>query len=270
MGDLVKNYEFVAINRAFNSTKFGEVLEVGSAKGGRTSKWTQKKSFAPSGVGYGSGTCPRYWYYAFHGAHYNYDDTTARQRANMDAGTAAGARIAKMVKDAGILVSAEAEVVNEDPPIFGFMDLMINWQGEEMVGEVKTTKQESWNYREAQMKAPGYQLIQLLIYMRVFKKDKGFFLIENKNTHEILILPVKMTAENEALVDRVFDWMRLVKKTSDENTLPTRPFTPKSMQCKSCPVWDTCWDGYIRNTAKVTGADPNPGVVDLPALEIPK
>ena len=152
---------------------------------GRPNGFTQKKSFAPSGVGYGSGTCPRYWYFAFHGAEFVYNNT-ARQRANMDSGTAAGSRIAKLFEEAGILNSAEFKIVNEDPPIFGYGDLAVTWQGEQMVGEVKTTNDVSFQIRAASMQPPGYQLIQLLIYMYVLQKDKGFFCIENKNTHELL------------------------------------------------------------------------------------
>lgn len=268
MSDLIANQNFHSLSKAFDTEEMAALLEKASKEGGRKSRFTKKKSFAPSGIGYGSGTCPRYWYYAFNGAEFNYDDTTARQRANMDSGTAAGERIAKLFKDAGILNAAEVEVKHDDPPIYGFMDLAVTWQGEEMIGEVKTTKQETFNMRQSTMKAPGYQLIQLLIYMRVFNKEKGFFVIENKNTHELLILPVKMTEENAALVDRVFEWMRQVKKNADEGELPKRPFTKASLPCKSCPVRETCWEGYKRGS--VNGKDPNPGTVDLPPLEIPK
>lgn len=269
MGDLIKNNNFHGISKAFETESMEQALEEASARLGRPNGFVKKKSFAPSGVGYGSGTCPRYWYFAFHGANFKYDNT-ARQRANMDAGTAAGERIANLFKEAGILKEAEVKVVHEDPPIFGYMDLAVTWQGEDMIGEVKTTRDESFQMRASTMKAPGYQLIQLLIYMHVFKKEKGFFCIENKNTHEILIIPVKMTPERQALVDYVLDWMRTVKKASDEDKMPTRPFTPKSLQCKSCPVWDDCWNGFVKQTAKREGADPNPGVVDLPPLEVPK
>jgi CRISPR/Cas system-associated exonuclease Cas4 (RecB family) len=268
MSDLIANQNFHSLSNAFDTEGMAELLEKASKSGGRQSKFTKKKSFAPSGIGYGSGTCPRYWYYAFNGADFDYDDTTARQRANMDSGTAAGERIAKLFKDAGILKAAEVEVKHDDPPIYGFMDLAVTWQDEEMIGEVKTTKQETFNYRQSTMKAPGYQLIQLLIYMRVFNKEKGFFVIENKNTHELLILPVKMTEANAALVDRVFEWMRIVKKNADEGELPKRPFTKASIPCNGCPVRKTCWEGYKRGS--VNGKDPNPGTIDLPALEIPK
>lgn len=268
MGDLIKNANFTGLSKAFDTAKMEELLEEASTKTGRENKWTKKRSFAPSSFyTYGNGVCPRYWYYAFNGAEFVYENT-ARQRANMDAGTAAGDRIADLFKKAGILNAAEVEVKYDDPPIYGFMDLAVTWQGEEMVGEVKTTTTEAFATRAASMKAPGYQLIQLLLYMYVFEKDKGFFVTENKNTHELLIVPVKMTDENRALIERVLEWMRVVYKNAQDGDLPKRPFTKSSFNCKGCPVRDTCWDGFKRG--KVNGTDPNPGVVDLPALEVPK
>lgn len=268
MPDLIKNNNFGGLSKAFETDKLNDLLEEASRKGGRESKWTQKKSFAPSSFyTHGNGVCPRYWYYAFNGATFEYENT-ARQRANMDSGTAAGDRIANLFRDAGILNSAEKEVRHEDPPIFGFMDLAVTWQGEEMIGEVKTTTQEAFAQRAAKMQAPGYQLIQLLLYMYVFKKEKGFFVVENKNTHELLIIPVKMTDENRELIERVFAWMRDVHKNAIEGELPVRPFTKSSFNCKGCPVRTTCWDGYKRGS--VNGTDPNPGTVDLPKLEVPK
>lgn len=268
MPDLIKNHNFTGLSKAFETDKLEALLEDASSRMGRESKFTKKKSFAPSSFyTHGNGVCPRYWYYAFNGAEFEYENT-ARQRANMDSGTAAGDRIAKLFKEAGILNGDEVEVKYSDPPIFGYMDLAVTWQGEEMIGEVKTTTTEAFQTRASTMKAPGYQLIQLLLYMKVFKKDKGFFVIENKNTHELLIIPVKMTPENDSLIEGVFEWMRTVHKNALEGELPKRPFTKSSFNCKSCPVKKTCWDGFKRGS--VNGTDPNPGVVDLPKLEVPK
>lgn len=267
MGDLIKNNNFQGISAAFETGALEELLEEASRKGGRQSGFKKKKSFAPSSFyTYGQGVCPRYWYYAFHGAHFE-EDVSARNRASMDSGTAAGERIANLFKDAGILKDAEVKVVHDDPPIFGFMDLAVTWQGEDMIGEVKTTTQESFGTRAASMQAPGYQLIQLLIYMYVFQKEKGFFVVENKNTNELLIIPVKMTDERRELVENVFEWMRTVKAASDADQLPTRPFTKSSFNCKGCPVRDTCWAGTTRRGSKT---DEHPGVIDLPPLEVPK
>jgi len=269
MGDLIKNANFRPLDKAFETDKMEELLEDASWQMRKKDGFLTKKSFAPSGLGYGSGKCPRYWYKAFHGANFVYKNT-ARERANMDSGTAAGSRIAKLFEKAGILNDAEFKVICEDPPIFGFGDLAVTWQGEQMIGEVKTTRHESFQTRAATMKPPGYQLIQLLIYMWVFKKEKGFFVIEDKNTHELVILPVKMTDKNKKIVEDTIEWMRMVKRHSDADELPKRPFTKSSPECKSCPLFDECWEGYTKKTAKREGSDPAPGVVDLPPLTVPR
>lgn len=269
MADLIKNNNFGGLSRAFQTDKLDEVLEAASREGARPGGFTKKKSFAPSGFyPHSQGVCPRYWYYAFNGAEFEYDNT-ARQRANMDAGTAAGDRIAKLFETAGILTDAEFKVINEDPPIFGYGDLMVDWQGEEMVGEVKTTRTESFHQRAAEMKAPGYQLLQLLIYMHVLKREKGFFVIEDKNTHEMLVIPIKMNDEYRDIIENLFTWMRMVRKNAMEGELPKRNFTRSSFNCKGCPVKNTCWPADYKR-GSVNGYDPNPGTVDLPTLEVPK
>ena len=267
MNKIVVNNDFMGISKAFNTKDFGDLIEKAYLDMRREDKFTTKKSFAPSSVGYGKGNCPRFWYYAFNGADFQ-EDNDALQQANMMYGTEAGKRIATLLEKAGVLIEAEVPIEHSDPPIGGFMDALIMWQGEEMVCEVKTTKQDQFNHRAAKMKVPGYQLIQLLTYMKVFNKQKGFFLTENKNTGELLVIPIKMTEANQALIDRVFEWMRVVYANATEGELPKRPFTQSSFECKSCPVKKTCWEGYKRGS--VNGTDPNPGTVDLPPLEVPR
>jgi len=261
--DLVKHNEHSALNRGFGTKEFGDLLTSAMQ---RESKESKKTSFAPSSLGY-SGSCARYWYYAFNGALFEYD-TEATAVANMDAGTDAGKRLANVLDKAGILVSAEVPVRHEDPPIGGFIDAMVRWKGEVIPAEIKTTKQETWNYRVSGNMVPGYQMVQLLIYMYVMKKERGFFLTENKNTHELFILPIKMTEERRALIENIFEWMRKVKDNAENGELPTRPFTKSSMQCKGCPVRNICWEGWTRG--KVNGTDPNPGTIEITPLEIPK
>lgn len=267
MTNLVRVDEHLAINRAFKMKEFNDLLEK-SLK--RDSKVTTKKSFAPSGLGY-SGACPRYWYYAFNGAYFEYDSEPTAI-ANMNAGSDSGIRLANMLGAAGILKDAEVEVntIGHDifPPIRGYIDAIIDWQGEELVVEVKTTRSSTWNYRVNGQTVPDYQMIQLLIYMYVTNHEKGMFLTENKDTHEIFVLPVKMTQERKEMVESVFEWMHTVKKNADEKKLPTRPFNKSSMQCKGCAVSSTCWEGWTRG--KVNGTDPNPGEVTIPLLEISK
>ena len=60
--------DHLAIARAFGIGEFNELLEKTlEREGGERTK----ESFAPSNLGY-SGTCPRYWYYAFNGVEFAY------------------------------------------------------------------------------------------------------------------------------------------------------------------------------------------------------
>jgi len=263
MANLVYNNEQFAIAKGFGVAEFGALLE-GAMK--RETKFTKKVSFAPSSLGY-SGSCPRYWYYAFNGAEFSYD-TDATAMANMDNGSAAGVRLANLLDKAGILVDSEIPAKHSDPPIGGYIDAIVRWKGEEIPAEIKTTKTETWQYRANNNTVPGYQMVQLLIYMYVMQKERGFFITEDKNTHQLFILPIRMTDERKAFIESIFEWMRTVKKNAEEGELPQRPFTKASMQCKGCAVRETCWKGWKRGS--VNGADPNPGTTFLPALEIPK
>src|SRR6478735_844223 len=139
MSQLVRANEHIALNRAFGTQELNDLLEKAMKREG---KFTTKQSFAPSGLGY-SGSCPRYWFYAFNGAEFEYD-TAATAMANMNAGTQAGQRLAELLEKSGILVEAEQEVntIGHDtlPPIRGYIDAIVNWKGEEVVVEVKTTR----------------------------------------------------------------------------------------------------------------------------------
>lgn len=260
--DLVKVQFPTAMTKGFGHKELSEVLEAATV---REPEFKTKKSFAPSGLGY-SGVCPRYWYYAFKGAEFIYNND-ALAVANMDQGSAAGTRLAKLMDKAGLLVEggAEVEARFDDPPIFGYIDGVINWKDEEVLVEVKTTNNNTWNWRVNKNQVPAYQMLQLLIYMYVTDHRGGFFMTENKDTNELFILPVRMDEDNKKIVEKTFEWMRAVKDNADNGELPTRPFTQGSKQCKGCPVAKTCWEGFKRGS--VNGQDPNPGVVTLPILD---
>lgn len=262
---LVVLNDHLKISRAFGIHEFNDLLEETLL---REAKDTTKTSFAPSNLGY-SGSCPRYWYYAFNGAEFTYNADPLGV-VNMKNGTSAGERIADMLEAAGILTGREVEVTNptDDPPIRGYIDALVEWQGQEVVVEVKTTRNATWQSRVAKYTVPGYQLLQLLIYMHLTSHERGFLLTENKDTNELFVYPVKMTEKNKQLVEDTLDWMRTVKENAENGELPTRPFSKSSYQCKGCPVRDKCWEGWTRGS--VNGTDPNPGTVTLPVLEVPK
>lgn len=206
----------------------------------RIDKFTQKKTFAPSTIAYSHGECPRYWFLAFEGATFE-DNADAYGGANMNAGTKSHERIQEAMGNVpDFLVDSEFKILNNDPPIFGYGDVMLNWDGEELLGEIKTMPSEGFEYRKAHGKAKAGHLIQLLIYMKIKKKSKAVLIYENKNNHDLLIIPVELNDYYRQWVDGAFNWMREVRKAWETKQLPTKNYRSNSKICKTCPISKTC------------------------------
>ena len=220
--------------------------------------FTTKKSFAPSTIGYGHGNCARYWYIAFQGAEFE-DTANAKSKAIMENGTFVHDRLQKRIEKTGRVLHLEKEVTHDDPPIRGFVDVILDWDGKEVPGEIKSAKDEVFIHRQSSRQPSSNHKIQLLTYMKILNYEEGFFMYENKNDQELAILPIKMSKTNEELIDYVFDWLRGVKKLHEERTLPKRAFTKTQSACKYCPVKKVCWS----KTAEE-------GVIEYPAMEVPK
>jgi CRISPR/Cas system-associated exonuclease Cas4 (RecB family) len=239
MMGIVKNLKFKK-TEGFDPNEFAKLFEKAYEATARSGKDTKKTTFSPSTVGYGHGNCARYWFIAFTGA--DFDETNdAQSLSNMLNGTYAHDRIQKIMENTGVLKETEKEIKNEDPPIRGFVDLIIEWEGKDVVGEIKTTKDEVFAIRQSQMKPAGYHTIQLLMYMKVLEINQGFVMYENKNTQEICIIPVDMNEKNQELINNVFDWLRNVYANYKSGEIPARSFTKSSYQCKGCPARTECW-----------------------------
>lgn len=220
---------------------------------GRGPREQKKKSFSPSSLAYGNGECPRYWYLAFDGQTFE-DDADAYAVANMSSGTLSHERIQSAMEKSGILKEKERKLITTDPPIFGFVDAIIEWNGEEIPVEIKTARDESFTYRKQSRKPPTYHLIQVLLYMKILKKEKGLLMYENKNSHELLLIPVTVNDEYRAWMDKTFAWMRTVRKAWEDQTLPTKNYRSNSKVCKTCPIQKAC-------------ADAGKGVVKIASME---
>jgi CRISPR/Cas system-associated exonuclease Cas4 (RecB family) len=228
----------------------------------RGPKHTQKKTFAPSTIVYGHGECPRYWYLAFNGATFE-DNTDAYSAANMTAGTLSHDRIQSAMMNSGIAKTyindknektTEFKVIHNDPPIFGYGDAMLDWEGEEIVGEIKTMMSEAYEYRKKTNKPKTGHLVQLLIYMKILGKSKGALIYENKNNHDLMIIPVEVNDGYIKWINYAFDWMREVRKAWEDQTLPTKNYRNNSKICKSCPIKAAC-------------SDAGTGVIKIASLE---
>jgi len=214
----------------------------------------QKKTFAPSTIAYGHGECARYWYLAFEGGTFeDYADPFAG--ANMTNGTKSHERIQKAIEDSGIMVDSEFKIIHNDPPIFGYGDVIVNHDGEELLIEIKTAMQEGFEYRKKSRKAKGGHLIQLLIYMKILKKARGVILYENKNNHELLAIPVEVNDYYIKWVDQTFEWMRTVRKSWEDKVLPKKNYRSNSKICKTCPLRAVC-DQAGEGEIKINSLEP--------------
>jgi CRISPR/Cas system-associated exonuclease Cas4 (RecB family) len=256
--EIIQSLKFRKQPDDFNANELADMLEKAYLMQRRQDKITQKKTFSPSTIGYGHGRCPRYWFLAFTGGMF-IDSVDALGIANMANGTQAHERIESLFDALGIRLGNEIEITMTDPPIRGYADVEIDWKGKEVIGEVKTTRQESFLVRKATMKPSANHLFQILIYMKARDRKNGFLLYENKNTQEFLIIPVEMTEKNEEIIDNALEWMRTVYKAYSDGIAPNRKFTKKSVICKGCPFTEWCWSD---NSPKES--------IDIPAMEVPK
>jgi CRISPR/Cas system-associated exonuclease Cas4 (RecB family) len=240
--DIVANLKFNKPQTGgFDPNEFAKMVEESYLNEKRPDEFTQKKTFSPSNVGYGNGNCPRYWFYAFNGAEFE-NNTDAMGVANMDNGSYMHDRVQKIIGKTTVFKEHEIEITHDDPPIRGFADTIIEWNGKEVIGEIKSAKDEVFSIRQAEMKPLPYHLVQLLTYMKIRGAEQGFFYYENKNDQTFLIIPVNMNERNKNIIDFVFEWERKVYAAYQAGTLPERTFTKSQWACKGCPVKKICWE----------------------------
>lgn len=226
----------------FSLEKLADALEEGHMSFARGDSYRKKTSFAPSGFGYGSSNCPRYWYIAFGGADFK-ETADSTGIAMMMTGSASHERIQKALDNAGVVAEEEKEMLWEDPPIRGFADLILEIDGERVVAEIKTAGPDVFLYRKSTGKPAVYHLYQILLYMMIEGTDKGVLLYEDRGNLNILPIMITMNKRNERILNDALDWMRSVRAHWEEGKeIPKRPWTKRNKACKSCPVFDTCWD----------------------------
>jgi CRISPR/Cas system-associated exonuclease Cas4 (RecB family) len=242
-----KRSSFLNTDELIEKIQYGYIAKRGP-------KHQQKKTFAPSTIAYSHGECPRYWYLAFEGAVFE-DNADAYGGANMTNGTKSHERIQQAMDDAGILKDSEFKVISNDPPIFGYGDVILDWGGEDLLGEIKTMPSEGFEYRKASGKPKAGHLIQLLIYMKILNKTKAVLIYENKNNHDLLVIPVEINDYYVRWVNQAFDWMRDVRKAWESKELPKKNYRSNSKICKTCPLRATC-DGAGEGLIKIKSLEP--------------
>ena len=237
----------------FTVAKLEKALEEGYLLSRREPGEKQKKSFAPSSIGYQHGTCPRYWHIAFTGAWFD-ETADAVGVATMAHGNASHERIQEALEKAGVVVPVppsdrprkgngkpEHEAKLDDPPVFGYIDLILEIDGERVVGEIKTTGTDIWRYRATNHKPAPYHLYQILLYM-----DHGFLMYEDRDTFQIAVMEIRMDETNRKVLDDALEWMRSVHNNWKEGgEIPKAPWTRRNKSCRGCPVFEKCWNSDL-------------------------
>lgn len=224
----------------FDLKGLADIIDAAYSKVRDKDEFLTKTGFSPSVLGYGSGKCPRRWVMAFQGAQF-INEYDAQSIDNMQAGTDGHERMQKNFEDSDMDVTIEFDLRHEDPPIHGYVDLILNdFQGFKIPIEIKTTRAEAFVFRRLQNKGKDYHVLQLLIYLYVLQLKHGLLLYENKNDHKKLLIEVKMTDENMRKIERVMQWMRKVYKIYEDGDLPEVPYRKNSAVCKSCPLQKWC------------------------------
>ena len=90
--------------------------------------------------------------------------------------------------------------------------------------------------------------------MKILKKKDGVLLYENKNSHELLAIPVSVNDYYRQWIENTYNWLRTVRKAWEDRTLPTKNYRSNSKICKTCPIQQAC-------------ADAGEGVVKIKSME---
>lgn len=200
-----------------------------------------KKSFSPSKIVWNEGVCPRFWYLAFKDGRFINKYDSGKNIANMENGTFAHERIQDALQKSGLQSGSEEWVKCEDPPIVGKLDSRIEWEDKEFLVEIKTCTEEAFQRHKRSNSASNYHILQLLIYMKILKKKYGMIMYENKNTQDLLVIPVNITQRHVDFVDYLFDWMKEVHSAIQEEKLPEVPFRSNDIKiCQKCSLQEIC------------------------------
>lgn len=185
-------------------------------------------------------TCHRFWWYKFNGVEFPVTHDARVQRI-FDVGHAVHARIVSYFEEMGVLLDVEAPVPQQPgcPPISGFIDAIIDWDGPVVV-EIKSISHEGFMLRNTYNKPSTDHYRQIQWYMHYTGIHRGIVLYECKNTQRIMTFKIKYDKD---FCDKLIkQYAKIYIKASSES-IPDRPSAFNSDRCQSCRLLTVCWDG---------------------------
>lgn len=206
-----------------------------------TEEQVKKKTFSPSRLAWGSGGCPRNWYFLFNGVN-SKETISSFAKNNMQSGSDGHARMQDQILSGPLDAVCEEQLRNVDPPINSFCDVIVNLEDKRVPIEIKTCNDLAFEYREASRKAADYHILQLLVYMKILGTDLGFVMYENKNTYDKIMIPVRMTPEHQETIDNAWAWMQETRKAYEDDEMPKyfKNRRKNSKICGQCAIKEAC------------------------------
>ena len=179
--------------------------------------------------------CPRtLWYYR---KGYKEEPPTSQGRRRMNIGTLYHDFIDAKFRGKGLLVSAEEDVIFDDPPILGHYDAVVKHPGtgEDHLIELKSYAQPKPNSR-FRLKLPKIEHIgQWNLYAAYLKIKQGNIFYINKNDQSYKIYDQIFKPK---LVEGIFKKLRMVQRALDnDERIPYQPnenhdWCPFKTQCE--------------------------------------
>jgi hypothetical protein len=185
-------------------------------------------------------TCHRFWWYKFHGVEFPVTHDARVQRI-FDVGHAVHSRIVSYFDSMGVLLEVEHPVPQKDgcPPISGFIDAIIDWDGPVVV-EIKSISHEGFMLRNTYSKPSTDHYRQIQWYMHYTDIHRGIVIYECKNTQRMMAFKVKY---DEDFCSKLIKQYGKIYKKAIEETIPERPSAYNSDRCQGCRLLTVCWDG---------------------------
>jgi hypothetical protein len=196
-------------------------------------RWKKSAGFAPSNTN----TCARFLGYRLRGFEAKTDFAGQLLRI-FDQGHDVEARLIKYFTELGMVKRSQMNLVRNNPPIDCFLDILVDFDGNELPIEVKSISNEGFVYRKASHKPKDEHYRQLQIYMDIGGWDCGILYYVNKNNNEHLpILVVK----DQPFLDKLYKRWNAIFEANKRGELSIRPFKQTSKKCRECDAFDYCW-----------------------------
>jgi hypothetical protein len=202
---------------------------------GITPKYRKINGFHPSNTN----ECPRYLVYLFRGVILPASHNARTQRI-FDNGHAVHDRLYKYFRGMGILVKEEVPIRNPEHlpiPVEATADGIIEWNGQKVI-ELKSISDVGFMHRRLMKKPKDEHYRQIQIYMACLQIEEGYVIYENKNTQNILVLPVK---HDKVFTDKLFKKYGKIYQAYKDGKLPKRYKSPTTGHCQYCAIRDKCW-----------------------------